>query len=49
MHASYNKLSKEFKNGIGILVLRAVFKFMDQNSQKMFWSITQEPLGLPKF
>ena len=37
MCASYSKLSKELKNGIEILVGQAVFKVMDQNSQKVVW------------
>ena len=45
-----SKLSKELKNGIGILVGQAVFKlFIDQNKKTLFSSITQEPLGLLQF
>ena len=46
MYATLSKLSNELKNGIQILVGQAVFKVVDQNSQKMFWSITQETLVL---
>ena len=42
--------NKELKNGIGILVGQAFFvKVRNQNSQILFWSITQEQLGLLKF
>ena len=49
MHASESKLSYELKNGIGILVGLAVFKLWIKTVKIMFWSITQEALGLFKF
>ena len=49
MHASESKLSKELKNGIGILVGQAAFYVMDQNSQNNVLIKTQEPLDLLKF
>ena len=45
---TFSKLFKELKNGIKILVGQAVFKLWIK-TVKMFGSITQEPLGLPKF
>ena len=45
----YNKLFKELKIGIEILVGQAVFKLWIKTARMMFGSITQEPLGLPKF
>ena len=47
MHASYSKLSKELKNGIEILVGQAL-KLRIKTVKIMFWSITEEPLGLFK-
>ena len=49
IHASYSKLSKERKNGIEILVGQAVFNLWIKTVKIMFGSITQGPLGLPKF
>ena len=49
MHASESKLSKELKNGIEILVGQAVFKLWVKTGKIMFWSITQEQLGLLEF
>ena len=48
MQASENKSSKEFKNGIEILVGQAGFKLCGSNSQNKVLIITQEPLGLLK-
>ena len=44
-----SKLSKELKNDIGILVGKAVFKKWIKTVKMLIGSITQEPLGLPKF
>ena len=49
IYASYSKLSKELKNGIEILVGPAVIKLWIKKVKILFWSITQEPLGLLKF
>ena len=49
IYASYSKLSKELKNGIEILVGQAAFKLWIKTVKMLFGSITQEPLGLPKF
>ena len=35
--------------GIEILVGKVVFKFWIKTVKMLFWSITQEPLGLLKF
>ena len=43
-----SKLSKELKNGIEILVGKAVFKLRIKTFKMLFRSITQELLGLPK-
>ena len=43
------KLSKELKNGIEIFVDQAVFKLWIKTVKILFWSISQEPLGLLKF
>ena len=43
------KLSKELKSGIEILVGQAVVKLWIKTAKMMIGSITQEPLGLPKF
>ena len=43
LHASQCKLSEELRNGIEILVGRAIFKL---RIGILFWSITQEWLGL---
>ena len=40
---------KEFKNGTEILAGQAVFKLWIKTVKMLFGSITQEPLGLPKF
>ena len=48
-YASYSKLSKELKNGIGILVGQVVFKLWIKTFKMLFGSLTQEPLGLLKF
>ena len=48
MHASESNLSKELKNGIKILVGPAVFKLWFKTVKIMFWSVTQEQLGLLK-
>ena len=45
----HSKLFKELKNGIEILVGQAVFKLWIKTVKILFGSITQEPLGLPKF
>ena len=45
IYASYDKLFKEIKNGIGILVGQMFF-FL--KLWMLFGSKTQEPLGLPK-
>ena len=37
------------QNGIGILVCQVVFKLWIRTVQRLCGSITQEPLGLPKF
>ena len=47
--ASYSKLSKELKNGTGILVGQAVCKLWIKTVKMLFGSITQEPLGLLTF
>ena len=49
MYAFYGKLSKEVKNGTEILVGQAVLKLWIKTVKILFGSITQEPLGLPKF
>ena len=49
MHASENILSKELQNDIEILVGQVDFKLWIKTVKIMFWSITQEPLGLLKF
>ena len=49
VHAFYSKLSKELKNGTDILVGQAVLKLWIKKVKMLFGSITQEPLGLPKF
>ena len=46
---SYSKLSTELKNGIEISVSQAAFKLWIKTVKMLFGSITQEPLGLPKF
>ena len=43
LHASESNLSKELKNRIEILVGQSV---LDQTFKMMFWSITEELLGL---
>ena len=48
MYASWGKLSKEFKNGIEILVGQAIFKLWIKTVKITFWLTTQEPFGLPK-
>ena len=45
MHLKLSKL----KNGVEILVGQAVCKIWIKTVKIMFWSITQEPLGLLKF
>ena len=45
----YRKFFKELKNGINILVGRAAFKLLVKTIKILFGSVTQEPLGLPKF
>ena len=40
--ASYSKLSKELKNGIGILAGQLVLNYISKQS-KLFWSITAWP------
>ena len=42
-------LSKELKNGIEILIGQAVSELWIKTVKMLFGSITQEPLGLPKF
>ena len=49
IYASYSKLSKELKNRIEILVGQVVFKLWIKTVKILFWSMTQEPLGLLKF
>ena len=49
LYASYSNLSKELKNGIEILIGPVVFKLWIKIVKILFWSITQEPLNLPKF
>ena len=49
IYASYSELSKEPKNGIEMLVGQAVFKRWIKTVKILFWSPTQEPLGLLKF
>ena len=49
IYASYSKLPKNLKNGIGILVGWAVFKLWIKTVKMLFGSITQEPLDLPNF
>ena len=39
--------AEELKNGIEILVDQAVFKLWIKTVKILFWSITQELLGLP--
>ena len=46
---SYRKLFQELKNGTEILVGQAVLKFWIKTVKMLFESVTQEPLGLPKF
>ena len=41
------ELFKELKNGIEILVGRAVFKLLIKTVTMLLGSMTQEPLGLP--
>ena len=48
-YASYSKLFKELKNDIESLGSRVVFKLWIKTVKMLFGSITQEPLGLPKF
>ena len=48
-NASYSKLFKKLKNGTEIVVGQAVFKLWIETVKMLFGSITQEPLGLPKF
>ena len=48
MYAPKSKFSKELKNGIEIID-QAVFKLWIKTVKILFWSITQEPLGLLKF
>ena len=43
-----NNASKELKNGIEILVQQVIFKLWIETVKIIFWSITQEPLGLLK-
>ena len=47
MHKS--KLFKKIKNGIEIYIGQAVFKLWIKTVEIIFWSITQDPLGLLKF
>ena len=49
VYESYSKLSKELKNGIEILVGQTVFKLWIKIFKILFWSVTQEPLGVLKF
>ena len=49
IYAPYSKLSKELKNGIEILVGQAVFNLRIKTVNMLFGSITEEPIGLPKF
>ena len=50
MHlVSCSKSFKELKNGIDILVGQAVVKLWIITVKMLFGSISQEPLGLPKF
>ena len=49
IYASYGKLFKELKNGIEILVGQAIFKLWIKTIKMLFGSMTQEPIGLPKF
>ena len=49
IYASYSKLPKKLKHGIGILVGQAVFKLWIKTVKMLFGSITQELLGLPNF
>ena len=49
IYASYSKLPKNLKNGIEILVGRAVFKLWIKTVKMLFGSITQKPLDLPNF
>ena len=49
MHTSESKLFKELKNGIATLVGQVVFKLWIKTVKIMFWSTTQEMLGLLKF
>ena len=43
------KLPKKLKNGIEILVGQAIFKLSIKTVKRLFGSVTQEPLDLPKF
>ena len=43
------KIVQEIKNGIEILVGQVVFKLWFKTVKIMFWSITQEQIGLLKF
>ena len=49
MHEFQSVLSKELTQGIEILVSQAFFKLWIKTVKIMFWSKTQEPLGLLKF
>ena len=49
IYASYNKLSKELKDGIKMLVGQAVLKLWIKPVKMMFGSRTQELLGIFKF
>ena len=42
-------MSKELKNSIQILVDQVVFKLWIKTVKILFWSVTQELLGLLKF
>ena len=51
-YTSYCKLFKALKNGIESLVSQAVFRLSwlwIKTVKMLFGSVTQEPLGLPKF
>ena len=48
MHAALGKLFKELKIVVEILVGQAIFKLWIKTVKIMFWSVTQEPLGLLK-
>ena len=49
IYESYSKLSKELKNSIKILVGQGVLELMIKTIFWLFWSVTQEPLGLLNF